>query len=49
MNGFVDSVLREAFITYLPDEFDNLGSFLNSRNSRDASKKLRPPQARNSL
>jgi hypothetical protein len=42
MNRFVDSVLREAFITYVPDEFDKLDFILNSRNSRDASKKLRP-------
>jgi hypothetical protein len=42
MNRLVDSVLAEAFITYLPAEFDKLGSLLNSRNSRDASKKLRP-------
>ena len=42
MNRFVDSVLAEAFITYLPDEFDKLGSLLNSHNSRNASKKLRP-------
>jgi len=42
MNRFVDSVLADAFITYLPDEFDKLGSLLNSRNSRNASKKLKP-------
>ena len=42
MSGFVDSVLADAFVTYLPDEFDKLGPLLNSRNSRDASKKFRP-------
>jgi len=42
MSGFVDSVLADAFVTYLPDEFGKLGPLLNSRNSRDASKKLRP-------
>jgi Queuosine biosynthesis protein QueC len=42
MGRLVDSVLAEAFITYLPGEFDKLVSLLNSRNSRDASKKLRP-------
>ena len=41
MNQFVDSVLAEAFITYMPGEFDRLDPLLNSRNSRDASKKLR--------
>ena len=44
MSRFVNSVLAEAFITYLPDEFDKLGSLLNSRNSRDASK-LSPPRS----
>jgi hypothetical protein len=43
MNRCGDSVLAEAFITYLPGEFDNLTFLLNSRNSRNASKKLRPP------
>jgi hypothetical protein len=42
MNRFADSVLADAFITYLPDEFDKLASLLNSPNSRAASKKLRP-------
>ncbi len=42
MNRFAHSVLAEAFATYIPDEFDKLGPLLNSRNSRDASKKLRP-------
>jgi len=43
-NHFEESVLAEAFITYLPDEFDNLGPLRNSnsRNSRDASKKIKP-------
>jgi 7-cyano-7-deazaguanine synthase in queuosine biosynthesis len=45
MNRFVDSVLAEAFITYLPDEFDKLGSLLNSRNSRDASKNPTAPKS----
>jgi hypothetical protein len=45
MNRFVDSVLRDAFITYLPDEFDKLGSLLNSRNSRDASKNPTAPKS----
>jgi hypothetical protein len=42
MNRTPDSVLAEAFIKHLPDEFDELSSLLNSRNSRDASKKLTP-------
>jgi hypothetical protein len=42
MNRLVDSVLAEAFATHLPGEFDTLASLLNSRNSRSASKKLRP-------
>lgn len=42
MNRFDNSVLAEAFITYLPAEFDELRSLLNSRNSRGASKKPRP-------
>lgn len=42
MTRFVDSVLLEAFITYLPAEFDELKSLLNSRNSRNASKKFNP-------
>jgi Queuosine biosynthesis protein QueC len=42
MSRFIDSVLADAFVTYLPDEFDRLDPLLNSRNSRDASKKLRP-------
>jgi len=41
MSRYPDSVLMEAFVTYLPGEFDQLSSLLNSRNSRDASKKLR--------
>jgi hypothetical protein len=42
MNRLGNSVLADVFVTYLPTEFDNLGSLLNSRNSRDASKKFRP-------
>jgi hypothetical protein len=42
MNLLVDSVVTEAFVTHLPDEFDTLASLFNSRNSRAASKKLRP-------
>jgi hypothetical protein len=45
MNRFVDSVLAEAFVTYLPDEFDKLSSHLSTRNARDASKKLRPSRS----
>ena len=42
MARFVDSVLLEAFVTYLPAEFDKLDSLLNSRDSRSASKKFSP-------
>lgn len=44
IHRFENSALLEAFVTYLPDEFDKLGPFLDSysRNSRDASKKLNP-------
>ena len=41
MSKHPDSVLMEAFNTYLPNEFDDLSSLFNSRNSRDARKKLR--------
>jgi hypothetical protein len=41
MSRYSHSVLMDAFITYLPSEFDELSSHSNSRNSRDASKKLR--------
>jgi hypothetical protein len=34
-----DSVLMEAFVTHLRNEFDQLSSLFNSRNSHDASKK----------
>jgi 7-cyano-7-deazaguanine synthase in queuosine biosynthesis len=37
MNRYVDSELANAFITYLPSEFDELSRLLNSRNSRSAS------------
>jgi hypothetical protein len=43
MNRTPAPVLAEAFIKHLPDEFNELSSLLNSRNSRDASKKSRPP------
>jgi hypothetical protein len=42
MNKHADSVLMDAFNTYLPSEFDDLSSLFNSRNSRNASKKLSP-------
>jgi hypothetical protein len=38
MNEFGHSVLAEAFINSLPEEFDKLSSLLNSRDSRYASK-----------
>ncbi len=41
MNLLVDSVVTEAFVTHLPDEFDTLASLFNSHNSRAAGKKLR--------
>lgn len=41
MSRFADSVLADAFVTHLRDEFSTLSPLLNSRNSRDASKKLR--------
>ena len=40
MSKYPDSVLMDAFVTYLRGEFDELSSLFNSRNSRDASKKL---------
>lgn len=40
MNRLVDAVLLEAFITHLPAEFNELQSLVNSRNSRNASKKF---------
>jgi len=45
MNKHPDSVLMDAFNTYLPSEFDDLSSLFNSRNSRNASKN---PTAHNS-
>ena len=39
MSTHQHSVLMDAFITYIRSEFDELSSRLNSRNSRDASKK----------
>lgn len=42
MNRFINSTLMEAFIDYLPDQFDELSVLLKSRNSRAASKKLNP-------
>ena len=41
MGKHPDSMLMEAFNTYLPTEFDDLSSLFNSRNSRPASKKSR--------
>jgi hypothetical protein len=38
-----DSVLMEAFVTYLGSEFDRLNSLFNSHDSRSASKKLVSP------
>jgi hypothetical protein len=38
MSRHAESVLMDAFNTYLPSEFDQLSALLNSRNSRDASK-----------
>jgi hypothetical protein len=38
MSKHPDSVLMEAFVTYVRSEFDELSFLLNSRNSRDASK-----------
>ena len=39
MSTHQHSVLMDAFVTYICSEFDELSSRLNSRNSRDASKK----------
>ncbi len=39
MSKYPDSILMDAFVTYLRSEFDELSSLFNSRNSRDASKK----------
>ena len=39
MSTHTDSVLMEAFVTHVRSEFDDLSSLLNSRNSRNASKK----------
>lgn len=38
MSRYANSVLMDAFVTYLRSEFDQLSSLVNSRNSRDASK-----------
>jgi hypothetical protein len=38
MRKHPDSVLMDAFVTYLPSEFDQLSSDFNSRYSRNASK-----------
>lgn len=38
MNKYPDSVLMDAFVTYLRPEFEELSSIINSRNSRDASR-----------
>jgi hypothetical protein len=38
LSRYRDSVIMEAFVTYLRPEFNELASLFNSRNSRDASK-----------
>ena len=38
LSKYRDSVIMEAFVTYLRPEFNELASLFNSRNSRDASK-----------
>jgi hypothetical protein len=38
MGSFPDPILADVFNVYLPDQFMELGSLLNSRNSRPASK-----------
>lgn len=42
MKSYENSALADAFNFHFPDRFDELSDLLNSRNSRDASKKLRP-------
>jgi hypothetical protein len=37
MSGYPESELREAFIAYVPDRFDEICAMMNSRNSRSAS------------
>lgn len=44
MRNFSDSQLREAFNRFLPDQFDEICAFLNSRNSRGASSPSAAPQ-----
>jgi hypothetical protein len=48
MSKYSDSMLMDAFVTYLPGEFDELSSIFNSRNSRHASKKPGRPLAHSS-
>lgn len=38
MDGHTDPMLADAFVTYLPTEFETLSQFLDSRNSPRASK-----------
>lgn len=40
LSKYHDSVIMEAFVTFFRPEFNELASLFNSRNSRDASKKL---------
>jgi hypothetical protein len=43
MDSHANSALAEAFVTYIPDEFEQLSQLLNSRNSRRASPNLAKP------
>jgi hypothetical protein len=42
MDSHDDTTLADCFNHYLPGEFQELSSWLHSRNSRSASKKLGP-------